>query len=188
MSSGKYLKDNKTKSEFALNKNTNNKSSQYSYTSNASPAPIIKRTPPITQKATEEIGQQKTQQPATHKLTPNQSTNQRTSRPVTSHQPTSKINGRMNFSGSVSKDQKDKKARAAAIDWERESRISVKAAERDGLIDGMIVVFVMAMFFCCYMMLSKIFPGIGPDVVSAKAADAVIGLVFSLISGCFGYV
>ena len=152
-----------------------------SFTSSAMPAPKIKTNKMAENQLnrTNKHNEPHTNQQTTQTKQPSNIGKNKTQNTNESHNA-----NKLDFSHPVSRVRQQKKKLVASIDWEREDRIRVKAAERDGLITGFIALLVMAMFFGVYMMLSLIFPAISPNVLASKIGDTVISWVFSLVSGC----
>jgi hypothetical protein len=76
-----------------------------------------------------------------------------------------------------------KSNKMAKINHAQKEALMIEAAKRDGTISGLIVLFVMAAFFGCYMLLSAFMPELGPQAVSDKAVYALLYWMTHLMTG-----
>jgi hypothetical protein len=91
---------------------------------------------------------------------------------------------RIDLTNSITKNRKLAKRQIAEVDCEQVKELKIKAAERDGLITGVIMVAMMAVSYGLYTILYSFFPAISPDTLTDRLASTIINLVFGLIAGC----
>lgn len=74
-------------------------------------------------------------------------------------------------------------ANVMVISWEQEEALRIKAAERDGLITGFIMICVMAMTYGIYMLVAQSHPEIGPQALGDRVLYVFLDWIMDFMTG-----